>query len=292
MMQGICKLCGQERTLNNSHFIPNFAIKWIKKTSATGYLRRTDKVNKRVQDYIKEYWLCRKCENLFSQWENKFSKNIFYPFINDNKTKIIYERWMAKFAASLSWRTLSYFIYKSRDDEDIVNQAVYLKIAETHLKNFLLEKTDNLLQFEQHFYPLGAAKSTDAYFLSRNINRYFSRCVDMDLLFSSTDILVYTKLPSFIFLGLIKCAETRKMRTSRISLKYGNMTEKTLYFPTGLMEYISERSDLISGKHSRLNSKQHQKISNFILQNPEKAVSSMSFRALLDDYKLFGGDIF
>jgi hypothetical protein len=38
-MRGICKLCKKEAKLEESHFIPKFIGKWVKKTSITGYLR-------------------------------------------------------------------------------------------------------------------------------------------------------------------------------------------------------------------------------------------------------------
>jgi len=38
-MKGICKLCGNNDVLKESHFIPKFVGKWIKKTSVTGYIR-------------------------------------------------------------------------------------------------------------------------------------------------------------------------------------------------------------------------------------------------------------
>lgn len=37
---GICALCGKNAELRESHLIPKFVGEWIKRTSATGYLRQ------------------------------------------------------------------------------------------------------------------------------------------------------------------------------------------------------------------------------------------------------------
>ena len=60
-MKGICKLCGKNDDLRESHFIPKFVGKWIKKTSVTGYIREKNEVQKRAQDIAKEHWLCGDC---------------------------------------------------------------------------------------------------------------------------------------------------------------------------------------------------------------------------------------
>ena len=45
-MNHICALCHESKELKESHFIPKFVGKWLKKTSATGYLRNVDNINK------------------------------------------------------------------------------------------------------------------------------------------------------------------------------------------------------------------------------------------------------
>ena len=56
-MHGICALCKDETNLKESHLIPKFVGKWLKRTSATGYLRDIKNINKRQQDIFKEYLL-------------------------------------------------------------------------------------------------------------------------------------------------------------------------------------------------------------------------------------------
>jgi hypothetical protein len=76
---GKCKLCGNESNLILSHIVPSFVFKWLKENSATGYLRFANTPNLRVQDGIKEYWLCNVCEGLFNKWETEYANKIFRP---------------------------------------------------------------------------------------------------------------------------------------------------------------------------------------------------------------------
>jgi hypothetical protein len=88
-MKGNCRLCEKEDDLKESHFIPKFVGKWIRKTSATGYIRQKYEPHKRSQDIAKEYWLCGDCEQLFSKWEREFANKVFYPFVEQGVSAVI-----------------------------------------------------------------------------------------------------------------------------------------------------------------------------------------------------------
>jgi hypothetical protein len=62
-MQGICKLCGQQKELRYGHIVPAFAVRWLKQTSLTGYLK-TFKSKVRVQETKRVYLLCADCEQI------------------------------------------------------------------------------------------------------------------------------------------------------------------------------------------------------------------------------------
>ncbi|MFB3054538.1 MAG: hypothetical protein ACE1ZY_04355, partial [Alphaproteobacteria bacterium] len=79
----------------------------MKATSGTGYLRTSREPNLRVQDGLKDYILCEACETLFSEWENRFSQIIFSPSLSGERSAFHYGPWLAKFAASLTWRALT-----------------------------------------------------------------------------------------------------------------------------------------------------------------------------------------
>lgn len=181
-MIGKCRLCKKECELEVSHFIPKFVGKWLKKTSITGFLRESNEVQKRAQDLAKEYWLCSKCEDLFSVWETKFSAKVFHPFVNEEKSEAFYSEWMSKFCASLSWRTLTFIRSKNTFEKKPEGYVQSLDFAESHLAKFLLGQEDNLNQYEQHFFPLERIESTTQKGLPPNINRYFLRTPAMDII--------------------------------------------------------------------------------------------------------------
>ena len=77
-MTGFCSLCEHDRDLQESHIIPKFVGKWLKKTSATGFLVNANHASKRVQDLITLNLLCRDCEERFSKFETYFAKGLIF----------------------------------------------------------------------------------------------------------------------------------------------------------------------------------------------------------------------
>ena len=53
MNADICKLCEKKAKLEESHIVPKLIFRWLKKTSATGLLRKGADINKPVQDGLK-----------------------------------------------------------------------------------------------------------------------------------------------------------------------------------------------------------------------------------------------
>ena len=65
-----CRLCKKRIMLEESHIIPKFIAKWLKKTSATDYLRFMDTPNIRRQDLVKIKLLCKHVK-IFFQMKNR-----------------------------------------------------------------------------------------------------------------------------------------------------------------------------------------------------------------------------
>lgn len=287
-VQGICKLCDSESELKESHFIPKFIGKWVKKTGVTGYIRDANEVHKRAQDIAKEYWLCGQCELMFSAWERSFANKIFYPFVDKGESVAHYEQWMSKFCASVSWRTLSYIRYKNNTQE----YEDELDAAQQHLKNYLLGHESNLYGYEQHVFPLEPIESTTQSGLPPNINRYFLRTMAMDITGNSTDTFIYTKLPSFIILGVIKAKNLSKLRSSRISLGSGKISPKEYWWPDGFINYICEKSIASAEAYDRIPKQHKDSFNKFIKDNPKKSANSKLIKAFMHDYEQFGSDVF
>lgn len=292
-MKSICKLCHSESDLKLSHLIPKFVGKWVKKTSITGYIRNSTEVNKRAQDIAKEYLLCGNCEALFSVWEREFANKIFYPFLDGRESIASYGDWMSKFCASLSWRTLIYI--RSKNEHNQEESEEYIKSLydfENHMRKFLLGEESNLNQYEQHVFPLDRIESTTELGLPPNINRYFLRTIAMDIAGNSTDLYIYTKLPGFIILGVIKAKDLKKMRPSRIALKQGCISPREYRLPDGFMNYIVGKAQDTTNIYNKIPQKQKDSFDKVIRENPGKASKSKLVEAFMYDYEQFGKEVF
>jgi uncharacterized protein YlaI len=291
-MKGVCKLCDKEDFLKESHFIPKFVGKWIKKTSITGYMREKNELHKRAQDTAKEYWLCGDCEQLFSKWEREFANRVFYPFVDRGESVANYDNWMSKFCASLSWRTLTYIRDKNPNDEANQERRILLDSAQDHLKKYILGESNNLYQYEQHLFHVNTISSTNSNILPPSINRYFLRVIGMDIIGNSVDQYIYTKIPSFILLGVIKAKDVKLMRSSRIAISSGRLTPTEYRWPDGFSNYIFEEAEEIIKLHKIMPEKHLEKFDTYIKENPEKIIRSKQFQAFLNDYDRFGSDVF
>jgi hypothetical protein len=103
-----CALCKQQKPLCDSHVIPAFVGKWLKETSATGFLRSATSLNLRQQDLLTKRLLCADCEARLSGFERLAAERLFLPYVdNPGRVRFEYEEWLLKFAISLSWRCLA-----------------------------------------------------------------------------------------------------------------------------------------------------------------------------------------
>ena len=101
-----CSLCGNMKPLRMSHFIPKFVGRWMKKTSATGFLSNAEDMSRRVQDLSSAPLLCGDCELRFSKLESYFADIMFYPFHMKGQRVFDYDERLGLFALSLAWRTV------------------------------------------------------------------------------------------------------------------------------------------------------------------------------------------
>lgn len=70
---GYCRLCDERGELQQSHVLPAFVYRWMRKTSATRHFRFAHNVNRRAQDGKKRNWFCRSCEARLGKWEDDSS---------------------------------------------------------------------------------------------------------------------------------------------------------------------------------------------------------------------------
>ncbi len=287
----MCSLCGSNSPLKQSHIIPKFVGKWIKETSPTPYLRFGGDMEKRQQDLVKMELLCGDCENRLSLWETKFAGEIFHPAAAD-KTMFRYGPWFVKFAASLAWRALQ--LKKTYPiPEDPTVTAVYADM-EVRLSQLLLGNAKNVSSFTQHVYQVGELASPINPG-SPNLNRYLARTPEIDFIRSDdlTEIMVYVKLPMFMFFSVGESKHRKWLETSRIK-RSGLLRPKKHVLDEGILHYLLGRSDRIGELFDSMSTKSKELANKALMkaieEDPEKVANSKQMRALLADYEYYGED--
>ena len=132
MKTGQCALCHEEAPLHESHIIPRFAVKWLKESDLTRYLRRIDQPNLRSQDGMKPKLLCTNCEKKFSRWEKSVREEVFAPVVAGDPCDSYSDK-TALCALSIAWRT-GVFIARERVEEKEPEHQRRLKAMEEELE--------------------------------------------------------------------------------------------------------------------------------------------------------------
>jgi len=146
-----CALCNEEKELQLSHIVPNFAGKYLKKTAFSNI--RSCENGKVVQDIEKHYMLCHECEELFSDSERWFSNNIFYPWFENGMDSFDYSNKLFYFLTSLSWRSLYIDILDAVENSWLsVDELECLINSEHIMKDFLVGNRDDIKNIEHHIF--------------------------------------------------------------------------------------------------------------------------------------------
>ncbi|MCC5906213.1 MAG: hypothetical protein JJU13_08410 [Balneolaceae bacterium] len=290
-----CSLCNKpDVELQNSHIIPKFIFRFIKKTGGSDFLRFAENPNKRVQDGFKRYLLCLDCEQLLNTWETDFSKQLFYPYYDNKEIILNYNDWLIKFCVSISWRNLILSKLDNNLEHLTPKQLVTANLALKVWGDYLLGKKPNPGSFEQHLLLLDSVeehtfKPED---VPPTLNRYLNRAVDLDIMASPNQVFIYTKLPLFLIIGIIDMKSSKKWVNTKVKLS-GKISSKVDRKISGL---IGDRINAGGKKMAKIlqsySPNQQKLIDNTIENNIERVANSESFKSMQDDYKLFGKHVF
>ena len=280
-------MCNQVKSLCTSHVIPKFAGKYIKNTSATGFLRLIENPNLRQQDIIKVPLLCDTCEQIFSKFETYFAKNIFYPY-NNLKLKlnfeVIYDENLIKYIISQSWRIL-YLEYNNylkgtlstEVDTEILS---VLKYWQSYLlsKSSWNEKKGHYLFFWD-YAPLAGQQ------LPKKFEFYITRAADGTI--ASNDeksiIIVFTQIPSISIISTIRPSHLSGWVDAEIYdegvIKVPQQIED---FEIDFFGFVKNRIKKI--EQFNMSKKQQQKVLSKILKNSEKFEKSKTYEAFFEKF--------
>lgn len=296
-----CFLCNQNADLQKSHIIPSFVGKWLKDTSVTGYLRQAVNANLRRQDLLKEQLLCKKCELQFSFYEDRFSREIFYPYVNKEldewgvaKGELIaikYEEWLLKFIISLQWRSL---ITYPKDEKMDVNELAlkkYKGLTDKAIKNwsdYLQGKSEGTGK-ERHYIiflqNLSAGTGSLPDRINDRVNTYLLRSVDSTLGYSNNNLFLFTKMGPIVIISGLKPYELPKM-TDIIIHKKGILSTIQHLRNNFINEFIFITRPNEAFSASNISDIQKNKIATDITNRIKTAEHKQDILALYSDYML------
>ena len=288
----MCRLCGSTDPLKDSHIIPKFVGRWMKKTSLTPYLRFGEDMDRRSQDLSTLELLCDDCEERFSAWETKFANEIFYPSA-EGEAVFRYRYWLSKFAASLAWRGIHY-LNSRRTEEEPPDLHLVVDAMEAHLSRFLLDREKSVGSYTQHVYHVGELEAPVEPG-SPMLNRYLARTVQIDLLRNDdlSEVLMYVKLPMFMFLSVGESKYRKWLETGRIK-KSSTLHPKNYILPEGILNYIIDKSDrsfeLLNSMSPKSRAVSERAFMKAVEEDPDRVANSRLMRAMRRDYEFYGKD--
>ena len=288
----LCRLCQQDRPLQNSHIIPRFVSKWLLKSSPTRGLRDLHTPNRRREDTPTVPFLCSDCEGIFSPWESRFAAEIFLPLHLNQKNFFHYGSWGLKFAASVVWRVLTESL-EHGPGRSTLEQSRVARVAEQTWRSFVLEKVRHPDRFEVHAIPLDVVSARHDAAVSPFLNRYLLRAAWAEVIIGKKEVLVYAKLCRILLVGHVIVEDQSRWRTSRLSVSHGTLDrDRGYYLPISLQEYMNQCAMRTANALASQSPHQKAKLNTRLDANPSRFATSEVFRALRVDVAQSGSEAF
>lgn len=275
-MNGICKLCGNEKDLMGSHIFPKFIFRWMKRTGGP-YFRFGKDPNRRVQDGPTKHWLCSSCEELFSQYESYFSTQVFVPIVDEKRRNVPYDERLTKFLISLLWRVLLLDIEDLEKSKDPYLPEVYQ--AEQDWRDYLL-KGKPLEQFCQtHVFIYDEAIETPPGV--EEFNRYCLRAIDGVVITDQIPRFVYAKFSRFVCVNILSPYDESEWVGTKIN-KVGTLSQPQSILNQTFGETVMARVRLLSEKF-QFSDNQKQVIARSFYKHQSSVITSDLWAAVMAD---------
>jgi len=265
--------------------VSGFVYRWLKASSATGFMRYGPQMNRRSQDGLKDYFLCANCEDRFSLQEDMFAQKIFYPYVNDNSVCVDYEEYVLKFAVSASWRVLAYGIEKRglphfrRRHQEAIRETL------DTWRDYLLDQRDNIGAHEIHLLPFCGIVDYRASDVPDGINRYLRHAVEIDVGVSDDETFTYCKLGPMDLIGLIEYPDLDHWQNTKIS-KTGHFGPGRTVVPGQYQQFIFKRCRRMLELEQNISDRQRTAIKRSYEQRIDRWETSDTYNATLLDVEL------
>lgn len=222
---------------------------------------------------------CEECEQIFSKLESYFASKIFYPFVNKGERNIVYDDTLIRFIISLSWRTLK-IGYASQ-----VTHTPWIKEhvdkAERVWRKFLLHESLEAGPYEHHMCFLDYVEKADG--LPSKFQWYILRATDATLVSNESDrVFAYTHFPCVFFVSTIFPLQLSGWIGTKIEWR-GKTTLTFKIGDTNFGDFLVSRAKIVAS--ATQNAANDDKILKSVTKNPERFLTSESFKVLLEESK-------
>ena len=283
--KGKCRLCGNDGLeLQRSHILPAFAFRWMKKSSATGHIRNGEEPNRRVQDGLKERWLCSPCENDIGKAEMRFAEQFFHPVVKDRSPCDEYGPWLLKFCVSVTWRVLLKFRDMDPFDDYSSKEYDLLERAAAVWREYLRGSRSDVETFRQHLYIVQRISSAQRNF-PPNINRHVLRHISADVVRGADQHIVFAKLPRFFIMGVLRDDRPDDWVGTEVFSDTG-VVPTYQRAPDGFYNYLYEKAGRSAELLASISDRQKMKVLNAIEAHPNRVDASDTVKALNLDIAL------
>ena len=289
---GRCRLCLEERELKRSHILPDFAGRWLKDSSATGYLRHSKAPNKRHQDTSRLYLLCGACEQRFAVWERAFQRELFARIVRDEGPPFRYGPWLLLFGVSVCWRVVLQALESGHDLRVLTDeQRGILPEAMEQWRTFLLGIQENPGVHRVQFLPLGVLAGLRGVQPPAGMNTYLVRTLQQDVIGAgeANGALAFAKIGPAGFVGFISPPRRPEhWKGTGLHVKRGEVP-RHLGMPIAFFRYLEEQaSQMATGVREDMSPRQHAKIIAAYQRDPERVAQSHTSRVIRADIAMFG----
>jgi hypothetical protein len=274
-----CALCGSKSKRQLSHLVPKFVFQHASTRPPTGFLRTNVNPNRRNQDGPKEYLLCRDCEQRFSRWERPFSR-LFKSQHEKPAQTFEYGANEALCALSIAWRVLAHQrAHPELNHLTFGNDYSRTDEAIAVWSDVLLGKLDHPGKFRLNWLWLNYITNGPP-----EINRYIFHACDFDVWASDSRSFSVAHLPGVFIVGALEESPRSEFRGFDVSFKGGRYHgHGNKQAPVWLKHYIDQKMQLRKAAIDGLSPAQKAKIAQTVLADPEKALRSPLFRAIMYD---------
>jgi len=280
---GTCRLCSANAELRLSHVFPRFAVKYLKESSSTGYLRGLAS-GRRMHETRRINLLCEKCEQLLSSDEKIFCEQIFVPLHKEDKGSFAYDKWLIRFLVGLHWKVMV-----TRDMNDKYPdsaEAAYAKV-EPEWRAFLLGQRADYGSSEFHLFFADVVEDASSP-VSEKLNWYMARAVDGTPTFSKAERFgSYVKLLRVMSYAFITPRDPEKEKWIGTQVgEQGTLKTPQEIKTRSFWPLVESRVRALESSPSNMTDRQLKKFEEVAMRDPEKFLKSESTRVVLANRKL------